>query len=484
MDMIAEICDKHTLECVHIYPIVGLSGTDVQRSTRFGEALAQLKRPDIAGVVLASVDRFMRATTLSSMEIFKAFESVPDKHLFFDIGELDPLVLTDQQTLANDVMAAGRERERIIQRTHWAVKKNRLRADKRPEALPDGVSFDKVSKTFAYVPDEAEKIKLAFQLADEGVNYEDICRRVGWVRGKLKSVLRNKWWIGYKVVAYKYEASTFNPKTDKRKTGKRIKLETPIETRTNLADSPLVSLDMFDRIQSRLDNPKSTFTHRRAHTSLFLGANNFYCGECGHKMYGQVHWQKLTPQMYRCSSYYGEKNRTLKLNCNALLHNPEEIDRAVWVEFLLHTKSANVLAEYTGRQISTDESFDIQRRTLDIELEDLLKLLAGNTRMLERDQDEDLYQRRTELKEQIAKCRSQIAELAKEQAKPRNIEQIVSLVKQSPKLTVEDRRALLCRVVDKVIIKSAQPFGIDYPTYVDEPLDDDPEWDIRLVFKR
>jgi hypothetical protein len=56
---------------------------------RFQDMLQEIGRPECAGVVFATLDRFFRPSKLSAYQIFETFENAGNV-LFCDIGELDP----------------------------------------------------------------------------------------------------------------------------------------------------------------------------------------------------------------------------------------------------------------------------------------------------------------------------------------------------------------------------------------------------------
>jgi len=105
-------CRTHNLKVKKDFQFDGLSGANVQRSRRFQDMLREIGRPDCAGVVFATLDRFFRPSVLSSYKVFEIFETA-GKLLFCDIGELDPNSEVDRMKLMIWGQMAGMERTRI-----------------------------------------------------------------------------------------------------------------------------------------------------------------------------------------------------------------------------------------------------------------------------------------------------------------------------------------------------------------------------------
>src|SRR6185295_5157821 len=91
-------CRTHGLRVAKEYRLEGISGALVQHSPEFRECMSRLSQPSIAGIVFASIDRFFRPENLSAYQVFGPFEST-GKHLFCDLGELDPKNQQDQMKI-------------------------------------------------------------------------------------------------------------------------------------------------------------------------------------------------------------------------------------------------------------------------------------------------------------------------------------------------------------------------------------------------
>lgn len=78
-------CQRFHLRVVNTYSFEGVTGVIVQNRPEFRAMLAELHQPDIAGVVLSTLDRFFRPENLDAYGTFKIFR-VEKKLLFCDVS--------------------------------------------------------------------------------------------------------------------------------------------------------------------------------------------------------------------------------------------------------------------------------------------------------------------------------------------------------------------------------------------------------------
>ena len=142
-------CDRFGLEVVETFPLTGISGAIVQDTPEFKRMLKTLARPEIRGVVVSTLDRFLRPENLDAYAVFKIFRQGQKKMLFCNTK--NPLDVTDSQdraTIVSQLENAAAERQRIKYRTQRA--KEILIRD--PEIsitrLPKGVEHVKNTKKY------------------------------------------------------------------------------------------------------------------------------------------------------------------------------------------------------------------------------------------------------------------------------------------------------------------------------------------------
>ena len=158
-------CRHFNLEVASEFQFDGISGVLVQRTRKFQEMIGMLKQPSIAGVVFASLDRFFRPEKLSAYEVFGPFET-DEKHLFCELGELDPKNPQDQMKIVLWGQMAGMERLRMRDRLDGGKDIKRHDKVSKIDQLPIGVIHNRDNPAinigrFAYTQD-AEKVREAF----------------------------------------------------------------------------------------------------------------------------------------------------------------------------------------------------------------------------------------------------------------------------------------------------------------------------------
>ncbi|MBZ5625170.1 MAG: recombinase family protein [Acidobacteriia bacterium] len=285
---IAVFQDSYGLEIKRQFEIV-MSGTDVHRTRDFHTMLEVLKRPEIAGVVVPSIDRLSRDHRLSSMALFKVFEET-GKFLFCDLGEMD--LNNPQHTLIIWIMInqAGNERKAIKHRTLNAREKMRLDPKTSIDKRPKGVVHKRVNEKINYGEFEYDdyatmKILPAFNRLLKGDTLFTITEELGFPSvPALRYTLKNRWWIGYKTRLHKIIDRVWSPEDERWAGGKRVLHDKPIVERTNLADTPLVSPAVFERVQELLAINHDTHIKRKTRLNDFLAAGLLFC-KCGSKMY-------------------------------------------------------------------------------------------------------------------------------------------------------------------------------------------------------
>jgi DNA invertase Pin-like site-specific DNA recombinase len=330
---IAAFCSIYRLKVVREFEIV-MSGADVQRTRAFHEMLAMLRKPKIDGIVVASLDRLFRVTKLSVLAAFKEFED-SGKPLFCDLGEMDLNNPNHQMMISIKAQMAGMERSLIKHRTTAAKTEKRLDPAVCIDKLPLGVEHvrehDKINRgKFQYTKYAYEKVLPAFQHVLCGDTLIDVTEDLGYAsQTALRYVLNNKWWLGIKTREHKVIGQTWNPDTEKWTGGKRVRHEDPKEIPTNLVSEPLVSAEVFTKVQSILSQNHSTWTQKKSRLDDFLGNGLLYC-RCGAKMY---HYKGIGK---RISTYVCAKRYRGNGPCDAPRLPVIEVDNEIGLQTVLY----------------------------------------------------------------------------------------------------------------------------------------------------
>lgn len=326
--------DKHNLEIVEEFKLTGVSGAYVEKSPEFQRMLNRIKEPGIAGLVFSRMSRFFRPGKLSDYAIFKTFEEY-GKLMYCDLGALDQNKSEDKIRINLYGMVAGLQREHDKKQMQDGKNASRKNANRKSDPLPSFVEFvetdGKGNGEFKYLLNEesvppgkvcGEKVQDAFRRILDGDTLLATSRELGFATHRsLRIVLENPWCYGYKNAMNKRD---YGRKRDVDKNGRlkdarrRVRRDEPILTRTNLADTPLVSKATFDRVQALLNSNHKTWTQKKSRQNEFLAVGLLQCG-CGERMYakkGSFYRSKTTgerssrkPDYYICSTSANGRKR-------------------------------------------------------------------------------------------------------------------------------------------------------------------------------
>jgi len=445
-------CRTHSLKVTKEFQFDGLSGANVQRSRRFQDMLREIGRPECAGVVFATLDRFFRPSKLSSYKVFETFENA-GKLLFCDIGELDPNSEVDRMKLMIWGQMAGMERTRIADRLVRGKNFKRNLAESATDPLPKGVTFNIETKKFAYVKEVTERVRAAYIRVDKGDSMTHVARDIGFASPTiLRFTLQSYWWIGIKASTHRRIGQKWNPELDKMTGGKRVLREVPYLAKTNLAEKPLVSRELWDRVQLKIAERKKTFTHYKTRSNRFLCAGLVRC-ECGRKMYHRLDTRNGKPSYYRCASNFNNGTP-----CGRRQFSADLVDREVWVRLLAFTKSRKNLEEQIKANSDTSIDIEAQRKRLEGELAALEKRQRNNAIAVETEgYTPDLAERRKVLSEEIATTKERIAQVdtPSQTISPAAAARVIhERFSASKGLRTEDRKRLLAETVESILVQS------------------------------
>jgi site-specific DNA recombinase len=191
---------------------------------------------------------------------------------------------------------------------------------------PYGLSV--VSKHFVLNEDEAPAVKLIFEMASKGKSYKQIIEKLtslGYKTRKkrpftystLNSLLRNDKYYGTYV---------YNRENGKRRKD-RVLLESFEEIRNENAIPPIITKELFDKVQKMLDKRKSCRPRQNANPSYIL-TGVLECGCCGSSISGQSTVSgrnKKRTRQYGCLNHSAKRGST----CATKAVNAEYLENAI-----------------------------------------------------------------------------------------------------------------------------------------------------------
>ena len=414
--------DGILLEIEKEYALDGITGVVVQNTPEFKAMLDHLKQPHISGIVLSQLDRFMRPEHVDAYGALRVFR-VGKKLMYCDAN--NPLDITnpeDRTVIITQLEAAFLERRKIQFRTQR--KKEELITDPTVSILklPRGVEHIRDAKTygpktkkghFRYTPYAYEKIAPAFERVAAGETIRSVATNLGFsTETSLRIVLNNKWWIGVNERVHQ-RVVTYDEETGQKIVGKRTKHPRPIQHYTNLAETPLVPVELFNRVQDIIAVHQKKWTQAQSNTNAFLGTGLLEC-QCGCKMYLKYDAHRGKPPVYVCSSY-----RTKNGPCGNSRLRAEKTDEAIWKTAVEYLTDVPFLVDAVRKAMETDE---VRKRHQDLEAaKKALEALEAKKRrilkMVAMDEDEDAVVMYTKVKLEISDAKIRLA-TAQAQAEP------------------------------------------------------------------
>jgi hypothetical protein len=475
-----------------VFEFEGITGTQVHKHPDFKRMLRRLETsPDIAGIVISDSSRLMRVEEINAFGKLEVFVE-HHKLIFHDAKSAvelwDPI---QAQMFSSMLWAAGDARRKMA----LASKNTKEFLIQDPTInickLPQGVRHD-IERSFfgrknnqkgwyEYTDFAKSSIRPAFErVAAGGESMSSIATTLGFSNETaLRNALRNEWYIGYRV-RDKKRVVKYDKKTGKKTIGKREEHETPLRQATNLAGldfcykpdlphEPLVSVELFNRVQNILNKHKETFSEWQTNSGNFLGTGFMVCGVCGCKLYLKYDKRNGKPPVYICSSYQtrwrNENRKTEETKvlppCNFSRMRAADVDAAIWkaaeTYFTDHGWLHAAILEAQKTDVAQDRQADLRAAEgtlegLEKEKKKVLALLNID------DEDGDVLQKFTDVKRRISEVRIRVATL-KANAQPFGSSDAFVIAKaicnrfwNSGNWTTEEKRAALADVVERIRI--------------------------------
>lgn len=369
-------------------------------------------------------------------------------------------------------MFADFERSQIRERTQ-SGKVKRIAEGKQLHGEPAfGYRPSGVKGQWEEAPEEAEIVRRMFRMAAGGQSANGICRilngegirtRAGkqWsIRGVLW-VLHNRLYLGEAVYGRTQLKMRTSP-ADKRKTERLTREQPIVRTQTQAAPS-LITVDLFDQVQSQLERNRVA---RREYGSRSLSSPHLLVGLARCRCGGTL----VVKQHERYANYFCHNTRGGRCGHGPGYINQARADQIVLAQFVMmygtrvarearfqiaaeqvERHLANLIPQRTAIEKSLASLHEQENRLMraarsgELDLKDLRDLRVG----IERD--------RREIQERLASLDTEIAEAKKRLDKNHETMSRLSEVERLHLLTTEQKRELLrCALAGPIILYKAK----------------------------
>ena len=467
--------DGIEIEIVETFMLEGISGAIAQSTPEFKRMLSRLKDPTISGILISQLDRFLRPENPDAYVALKIFRT--GKKLMFCDAErpLDIMNSEDRMIVMNTLEHAAMERRRIKHRTH--SKKEQLIQDPTVSVtrLPKGVRHIKDVKKygaktkkgwFEYTDFAYSHVKPAMERVAAGESISSVAKALGFSQTALREKLKNRWWIGVNERTHQVIITNDEETGEKIRT-KRLPHPIPYVHATNLAEpgKSLVTVELWEKVQTLLAVHAKTFTLVHSNTKDFLFNGLLYCGNCGSKLYVKNDLKRANqPPTYLCSSYQnswrkpgnakGQSCGFKRLPADVVDFNlfqvcSAEFQKSEWIE---HAITAAMDTD-EARNRKTELAAAQER------LEGLGKKLVKAKRLFMADDDDEAsFKLVNEVKRDIAEAKIRLA-TAKAQAEPFGTDDASSIAAaikarwSNPEAwSFDEKRAAIKETIEKVIV--------------------------------
>lgn len=313
MEVIQHCVTVQKLNCVEIVTLKGVSGTEVRQNREIQRLLRLIESKQIAGIVVADLDRLIRPAAGEDFAILDPF--IDAKATIYASGQkLD--FANPMSILMVRFMLSFSEFERtlILARTSGAIKEL-CRMGRHPfgaQLLPHGITYDRDTHVWG-TDGRIAAIQEAFRLIDEeGIsNINEVARRVGIHQRALHNHVRNPLYCGWRVYSFGREPKKITSKNGRRYK-RKVKLSEADIIKVKVLDPPPVSEDRFQRAQAVMaatyKNWKAERVDRPAYNLLRSVAR---CGHCDSRLYFSQDLRRPNIKgYYFCSQHYYKKGKT------------------------------------------------------------------------------------------------------------------------------------------------------------------------------
>jgi DNA invertase Pin-like site-specific DNA recombinase len=440
---VESVARRFDLEIMRKVELGGVSGTKTNESQEVQDILAELaSNPNVDGVIASHIDRVVRVNLPGDLRIFDPFQIHKKRLWTVTHGEIDFSSDIGFMAVLFGGGQAGLELRELKRRTIGARERKRQQGDRAGGRIPRGIRFQKGNHTtkgqWSYAEPEFSRVKRAYELLFDGLNYTQTANRVGggWTHETVHDTLRNPIWKGMRV----YPAGAMR--------------EVPLEVRIDI--EPLLTSERWQQAQEIMLRLKKGGAKPGSVSRALLG-KLLYC-TCGHLFYirseKRREWDSYfcTSKRYAGVSCGAHPSRQIRTDQTAELL----INQYLLSERVLHTiftellESQEALRENTDRENMEQELAELEQqrqRLIDIHI------IGKITR-------DDFIPRHSKLEHRIASLRKALPPPASAYGwKPRRLAQaVVARARKFPKLSHKEKHVFLHTAVERFILDSQKGF--------------------------
>ena len=274
-----------------IFADEGISGTQAKKRPEFLKMIRMCKKQKIDLVITKSISRFAR-NTVDCLEYVRQLKDL-GIGVIFEKENIDTLTMTSEFMIALHGSFAQAESESISQNVSWGKQK----------AFAEGKVTFQYKHLLGYkkgddgkpeiVPEEAETVRMIYDLFLDGYSMTDIAKRLTllerktahgkteWHREIIRSILKNEKYAGDALLQKSFIVDCINKKA-KKNNGER-----PMYLVTDHHE-PIIDRDTYNRAQQELARRTSkrrisdkTITEQGKYTSKYALSELLICGNCG-----------------------------------------------------------------------------------------------------------------------------------------------------------------------------------------------------------
>ena len=360
------ILENPSYQLVKVYDDGGASGTSTKGRAGFAEMIEDCKQGKLDLILCKSISRFAR-NTVTTIQTVRDLKEL-GVEVYFDNEGISSFDGKSELIFSILSSIAQEESRHISENVKWTFRK----------MMSEGFVFlntkrflgydrDPVTKNLVINEEEAEIVRLIYNLYDSGIGSCEIARILQergyktstgmdkWCDTTITGILRNEKYKGDVLLQKTFTVDYLTHKT-KRNKGQ--------EQQYYVANNhePIVSIEQWDRVQLRLEENKRRFNGKCKDFSKFNTrhplSGQIICIHCG-QAFKRRHWlkgYKVPRIMYQCSGYVvahpGKRCAAKPLNEQIVLEATADVINTLFLND--KSKSFNKLYEVIEKNLSSD----------------------------------------------------------------------------------------------------------------------------------
>jgi len=461
---IARAAQLWELQIVRELSLSDVSGSEVLLTPEYEQLRRDLRRPEIAGVVVADLDRLYRPDRFSDLALLDDFKD-HDKKIFTPEQVIEPSTQSGFLVGGITSIIAGHDRMQIKRRMLGA-KEVKRREGKCPNSwitLPTGVAWDKQSERFHYT-EKAQVVRHAFELVAAGVtNLHEVERMTGIHHRTLANVLRNPIYRGIRAYVFKRGPEKYPSRFGRQADRKKVARSSDELIAVRVIKEPLVSDELFETVQRALSEKKRAWQQqRRRRPNRFGYVGLVYCDACGRNCYtvsGELHGRRdyyacIGRVRGGCNLQTGERRYMLRAEVDST------IDGLVSEQFTSESFLSSLLTQHRP------DALDDESQKAVFELTEKIKALRKRRKNLlglyadELIPREDLDEQVTKINQELEATERACQDEVKKQAlcngggMQRISRDLCTVFAEFPFLQASEKRRLLLKLMPKIYLRS------------------------------